>query len=309
MSTQHIKSSIRKSTSQHKKTVQFNSQQLETICLFRKAETPLSIHKQRELSFINWDNHELSDIVDMKNKMIRTEEKNIELIDNDYIKGRILVRNLDYHKEVNIRYTFDYWKTVDNTQATYHETRKSHDVFEFKIKSTSNTLYFAVQYKVGSADYWDNNHGKNYEIQIISQQQTTCPITQNPSPVSNKDGLAARYNFGQSINKAKVVAPTPTIRSPSPKTISSPIIHPSRIVQPVVVHAPSRIVQPIPIVHPSRISAYQKPLVYNYQSPPTSTCHSPASTSMADLDSQYYMELLSKYCFYSTSLSPMSING
>jgi hypothetical protein len=287
------------------KSVRFNKNQLEEICLFRKAHTPLAISQKnifwanddeetsssssdedkdtpkRSLVCANWPTR-LSDIIDRKNKVIRVD-KNMIRLDGDLILGQVSVRNLDYHKTVTIRYTFDFWETIDNIQAVFYEGHKMNDVFRFKINvpSSASTLYFAINYKVGSEEYWDNNDGRNYEIKIITAQHVVDSTATKQEKTTMEDGLKARYDFGQSIHQAKS---TPTTIPQPQKTLAMPI--------------------PIsPTARRPRSSS----------SPTGLSCHSPlaSSPSFMDLNSQSYMDLVNKYCFYSTSpsRSPMSING
>jgi len=107
-------------------------------------------------------------------------------------------------------------------------------------------------------------------------------------PQQPEDKLKARYDFGQSIHQAKS---TNTIPQPQ-KTLA----------------------MPIPISPSSRRPRSSSSPTASYHSPsPTASCHSPlaSSPSFMDLNSQSYMDLVNKYCFYSTSpsRSPMSING
>lgn len=366
------------------KSVQFSKNNLEDICLFRKAQTPLAISQRnifwanedeeeeeddsssssssssnssgsseeetepiKTLHYANWPTR-LSDIIDKKTKVIRIEKNTIRLM-TDLIVGKVLVRNIDYHKTVTIRYTFDFWETVDNVDARFHQqddhkNNNSYDVFSFKIKLPPNatTLYFAVHYKVGAQEYWDNNDGRNYEVQIKTTPAKSNKKTKKKTKSIKKkkqedsfidqdhtkeDGLKARYDFSQSINlaknnmfdinsgssskllhkrsnsynKPKASSSNSTIASISPATNNS--IIPSSSSSSSLPTASSTIAMPIPMRR-SRSSS----------SPTGLSCHSPLTSSsptFMDLNSQSYLELVNKYCFYSTSpsRSPMSING
>ncbi|OBZ86116.1 Protein phosphatase 1 regulatory subunit 3B [Choanephora cucurbitarum] len=279
------------------KSVQFSKHNLEDICLFKKAQTPLAISQrrifwansdsedesssesdnepERSLVFANWPNR-LADMIDRKNRPIRVEKNSFRL-EQDILIGKVFVRNLDYHKTVTIRYTFDFWETIDNTEAKFHEGHKAYDVFQFKITVPKNasTLYFAIHYTVGSQSYWDNNDTRNYEVQFATNRKKqpaldlSLPIKKTPS----EDTLTTRYDFGQSISQAKNnPAQQQSLAMPIPSRRKSPSSSPTGI-----------------------------------------SCYSPLATSpsLMDLNSQSYMELVNKYCFYSTSpsRSPMSING
>lgn len=296
------------------KSVQFHDQ-LEQICLFRKAQTPSAIsqtnifwddhsssddEEQEEqlyktsLVYANWPTR-LADIIDRKNKVIRVEKNNIKLMDQDYIQGKISVRNLSYHKTVVIRYTFDFWESFDNVYAHYYTSQSSYDLFDFKIYLPKNAthLYFAVNYKVGNQEFWDNNDGRNYEIQLVSKPTTTTKPSSNDTittvqSTSTKEQLKLRYDFTQSFNQARS-ALEPLYRNTSDFTQMK---NAPTILQP----------QALPAAIPIPISATATRR-RNASSP--ISCNSPlaSSPSFMDLNSQSYMDLVNKYCFYSTSPS------
>lgn len=332
------------------KSVKFNTHQLEEICLFRKAQTPLAISQKnifwgqeqddeedssneeseedeqeqeetkpiKSLVYANWPTR-LSDILDKKNKVIRIEKNTIKL-EQDEIIGKILVKNLDYHKTVSIRYTFDFWETIDNISAKYHPTQQqsnsNYDVFTFKLKLPLNAtnLYFAVNYKVGQQEFWDNNDGRNYEIQISKKSST-----KKANVHTKGDGLKARYDFSQSIHQAKnnIVLSTTSIDTHKKQAVSraKTSIPPTSIsVTPTSVTPTSVTPTSVtPTAIPSPSTAMPIPMRRKSSSPTGLSCHSPLASSptFMDLNSQSYMELVNKYCFYSTSpsRSPMSING
>lgn len=320
------------------KSVRFHSTNLEDICLFRKAQTPLAISQKsifwadddddcdstssnsssdeeeqpikKAIKCSNWPTR-LSDIIDRKNKIIRVDKNTIRFQDDDFIVGKVSVRNLNYHKTVIIRYTFDYWESVDNIQATYQESSQKNDVFAFKIRVPANaaTLYFAINYKVGSEDHWDNNDGRNYQVDISlskpsnsnkksskSQVKSTSDLLPQPTSLTaSQDTLKSRYDFSQAKNIIpQTTSATQAQAQTQTQTSSSSASQPSSTIK-------QTFAMPIPIRR--TVSS----------SPTGLSCHSPlaSSPSFMDLNSQSYMELVNKYCFYSTSpsRSPMSING
>lgn len=383
------------------KSVQFSKNNLEDICLFRKAQTPLAISQRnifwanedeeeedssssssssssseeesepiKTLHYANWPTR-LSDIIDKKTKVIRIEKSTIRLM-TDLIVGKVLVRNIDYHKTVTIRYTFDFWETIDNVGARFHQqddhknnissnnggsgSNNSYDVFSFKIKLPPNatTLYFAVHYKVGAQEYWDNNDGRNYEVQIKTTPAKSNKKTKKKTKSIKKkedsfidqdhtkeDGLKARYDFSQSINLAKNNVfdintgsskllhkrSNSSITNNKPKASSdnnstSPISTPSANNITSISPTTNNSIIPSSLPASSSISsnasnasvAMPIPMRRRSSSSPTGlSCHSPLTSSptFMDLNSQSYLELVNKYCFYSTSpsRSPMSING
>ncbi|CEP11296.1 hypothetical protein [Parasitella parasitica] len=320
------------------KSVRFHTTNLEDVCLFRKAQTPLAISQKnifwagngdddedsdssssssssssdedecpikKSIKCSNWPTR-LADIIDRKNKIIRVDKNTIRLQDDDFIIGKVSVRNLSYHKTVTIRYSFDYWETFDNVEAMYLEGSQKNDIFTFKIHVPTNaaTLYFAVNYKVGSEDYWENNDGRNYQVDVI---------TSKPNNTSKKSVMSvASSNLSKSTALSSSSSPSQTTLkyrydfSQAPHSIPPP--------QPATSTAQTQTSSSASQPTNKQTFAMPIPIRRTVSSSPTGlSCHSPlaSSPSFMDLNSQSYIELVNKYCFYSTSpsRSPMSING
>src|SRR6266542_1447338 len=98
--------------------------------------------------------------------------------------------------KVEVRYTFDFWSTVSEVQASFAEgvpskdNKNNFDAFIFSIELIDNsrnpidgkTMYFAVHYSVDNRDYWDNNNGSNYQVNF---KRVTPPTT--PKKYSNQN--------------------------------------------------------------------------------------------------------------------------
>ena len=120
------------------------------------------------------------------------------------INGTIKVKNINFHKQVFIRFSLDKWSTYQDIQAqyvpseyystpigpssptsysatfyeaNYQPNHKDYDTFRFQFdlprhvdastshnNSPNNTIQFCVCYQTGNEQYWDNNYGINYEI-------------------------------------------------------------------------------------------------------------------------------------------------
>lgn len=176
--------------------------------------------------------------------------------DKKTLTGRVRVQNIAYSKRVMVRYTFDFWKTVDNTEAAYREPvgrdpqNSALDRFMFNIPipprtedtqaDEVTTMFFAVQYYIDSREFWDNNNGLNYQIDILrpemrpyyARQQSThnldvriikedllganivslsaSPPSLSSSPnllsVTTKTQFGRRYNFGQALSHVQDTA-------------------------------------------------------------------------------------------------------
>lgn len=91
------------------------------------------------------------------------------------IRGTIRVVNLDFQKEVAVRYSGDRWRSFTEIQASYVDT--PHDGFSDRFGFTvhlfsvdfGQRIEFAVKYKVLGEEYWDNNGGANYVFQCVPE--------------------------------------------------------------------------------------------------------------------------------------------
>uniref|UniRef100_UPI00398E9D48 protein phosphatase 1 regulatory subunit 3C-B isoform X2 n=1 Tax=Pristiophorus japonicus TaxID=55135 RepID=UPI00398E9D48 len=88
------------------------------------------------------------------------------------IAGTVAVRNLSYHKVVQVRVTFDTWKSFKDVDCTFLNNIYGccdTDTFSFAIDlppcvSPAERIEFCVSFKSGDRTYWDNNDGRNYGI-------------------------------------------------------------------------------------------------------------------------------------------------
>ncbi|MDR0306894.1 MAG: CBM21 domain-containing protein [Chitinispirillales bacterium] len=87
------------------------------------------------------------------------------------LTGLVEVENLGYVKEITFHYTFDNGPNWENAPASYKaQTHGNKEAWEFSFVNyhynMSGTVTFAIKYRVNGQDYWDNNHGKNYEMKL-----------------------------------------------------------------------------------------------------------------------------------------------
>lgn len=96
------------------------------------------------------------------NSSATVQLERIVLLDN-HIIGYVTVENLDYHKEVFVRWTSDGWRNLTNTACKYHSSNAfgRRDTFAFRI-SVAGPIELCVFYVVRGHTYCDNNNGKNY---------------------------------------------------------------------------------------------------------------------------------------------------
>lgn len=87
------------------------------------------------------------------------------------VTGVVLVRNIEYQKEVFVRYTLDKWKRSNDSDAVYipKSSDGATDMFTFSIlfPKCFQEMEFAVCYKVSRGEFWDSNDGKNFKVQNI----------------------------------------------------------------------------------------------------------------------------------------------
>ncbi|KAI8590399.1 putative phosphatase regulatory subunit-domain-containing protein [Geranomyces variabilis] len=104
-------------------------------------------------------------------------------VDNDKILvGNVLVRNLAFEKTVAVHYTIDNWATTHDILASFLNVVtppvgniKGMDKFVFKIdlnrefgaQANAANLAFALRYDVCGQQYWDNNSGANYRVNLV----------------------------------------------------------------------------------------------------------------------------------------------
>ena len=111
------------------------------------------------------------DVLNQRLKRTSVALENIVKTEKGII-GITAVKNVAYHKDVVVRYSFNGWKTVNETTATFYKQDSSHqvDYFVFVVTNkmahidTNWTINFAICYKVNGQEHWDNNNGENYHI-------------------------------------------------------------------------------------------------------------------------------------------------
>lgn len=93
--------------------------------------------------------------------------------------GRVTVLNLVFQKEVTARFTFDNWKTISEVAAQHHQSHSLSgsvvsDRFHFTInvdclpRISSRAFHLCLRYRVLGEEYWDNNDGMDYHMNLFS---------------------------------------------------------------------------------------------------------------------------------------------
>ncbi|KAJ2559443.1 hypothetical protein EV175_000336 [Coemansia sp. RSA 1933] len=143
----------------------------------------------------------------------------VELADNRRssaaLRGTIKVHNIAFEKCVSVRYSFDQWRTAEETSASYIRTlldsqgsRPGVDRFVFAIAlppsllaaSLPATVALCVRYSVAGAEHWDNNSGSNYIFKIA---QPAVPAIVDDE--ADYDGIMISSNNGTSQPSSSLV--------------------------------------------------------------------------------------------------------
>ncbi|ORY03774.1 hypothetical protein K493DRAFT_334137 [Basidiobolus meristosporus CBS 931.73] len=120
--------------------------------------------------------------------------------DKKSLVGSVQVANLAYHKNVSVRYTFDFWQSTEEVAASFKRpTAKEYgnhigvDEFSFSIDlkhkvstelgSPKKTLFFAIKYVVNEQEHWDNNDGMNYHVEFVLSKTKSLDPWDIPAPV------------------------------------------------------------------------------------------------------------------------------
>lgn len=88
-------------------------------------------------------------------------------VKNESVTGVIKVINLAFHKKVEVKITFDAWKSHTLRPAQYHSTESvSIDsfTFQFYIPPKTKNIKFCIRYECDGNEFWDNNEGVDYCI-------------------------------------------------------------------------------------------------------------------------------------------------
>jgi Carbohydrate/starch-binding module (family 21) len=317
------------------KFVHFNAE-LEHVRLFLKAQTPTAVHGDPpELEDDNDDDDDDDDEEDeggitIKSKRLEIKHSNwpirsspLELLakmvsmesiklaqDQKSLVGSCQVSNISFHKQVLVRYSFNYWQDTHEIEASYREPCASGDasnsaldrfMFNIPIHPKANqTLFLCVKYTVNDREFWDNNDGRNYQVdvthavtsnkkhrrrQLVSDElpiRSSSPMEAmdfgtSPPTVSiseNKKKMWNRYDFGASLSAAKRTS------APTFKRVQS---FPSYFSDVTQIDEMMKQPPPVPVSVPSyKENATSAPIAIPRPAP----------------GSPSYFDLVNKYCFY-----------
>ena len=90
------------------------------------------------------------------------------------ITGIVAVENLAFQKEIQVRYTLNKWWSFQDIWADYVPFSRSGDTDKFCFRivlpldlEVGQQVEFAIRYRACNKEFWDNNLGKNYVIEVL----------------------------------------------------------------------------------------------------------------------------------------------
>ncbi|XP_067093149.1 protein phosphatase 1, regulatory subunit 3Ca [Osmerus mordax] len=130
-----------------------------------------------------------SDYLDFRNRLLKNyvSLESCSLQERS-LTGTVKVRNLGFEKSVQVRVTFDSWKSYTDVDCTFMNNVYScqdTDTFAFVFElpgyvAPQNWVEFCVCFKTQDQTHWDNNNGKNYRLKHIGWNgedlQTLHPV-------------------------------------------------------------------------------------------------------------------------------------
>lgn len=86
------------------------------------------------------------------------------------LRGKVTVRNLDYHKQLSLKLTQDNWRSsIIINDFKYLKSNGEHDEFIFSSPiRLSGSIELVVSYRTQGQEFWDNNNGLNYCFTITT---------------------------------------------------------------------------------------------------------------------------------------------
>ncbi|KAI8379743.1 putative phosphatase regulatory subunit-domain-containing protein [Radiomyces spectabilis] len=207
-----------KARTQPKKSVRFRD--ACDVRLFIQSQMPAAVHSDPKpflpptwrISKLNWTPG-LTFSRDAKVQLESVQLTHSDMCEEPTLVGCCRVANLAFKKHVTVRYSLDYWNSFVEIDAEYCDSiaNGTWDRFSFTIPLVSQqvvrTVYLALCYTVNGTEYWDNNSGRNYQIDLVEHEN---PVEIEPhmrKPVS----IIRRHLLGET----KPVNTSPEISSSS----------------------------------------------------------------------------------------------
>uniref|UniRef100_A0A1I7UF96 Protein phosphatase 1 regulatory subunit n=1 Tax=Caenorhabditis tropicalis TaxID=1561998 RepID=A0A1I7UF96_9PELO len=125
------------------------------------------------------------------------------------IVGQVNLLNVAFDKVVVVRYTTNGWKTQDEIVASYsHRLFATEDIDAFNftiaipVKLTEGKCEFCVQYQVAGEEFWDNNDGQNYVVNVSLKSCGSPFSSSSPSRYGTVPG-ASRPSIPREVSASR----------------------------------------------------------------------------------------------------------
>ncbi|MBM7557505.1 carbohydrate-binding protein [Halanaerobacter jeridensis] len=116
----------------------------------------------------------MTNVPNFSNRPIIMGSNNVLLEDSRYhqyndsatLLGEIVVKNLDYNKNVQVVYTTDNWATTETITANYYTSYDNQlEKWGFVVRNlpADANVKYRIKYNVNGKTYWDNNFGRDYQ--------------------------------------------------------------------------------------------------------------------------------------------------
>ncbi|KAL2083352.1 hypothetical protein ACEWY4_021125 [Coilia grayii] len=114
-----------------------------------------------------------ADYLDFRSRLL----KNSVCLENCMLQehsltGTVKVRNLAFEKSVQVRITFDSWRSLQDVECAFMNNVygcQETDTFSFAVElpgylAPGNRVEFCICYQAAEQTFWDNNDGNNYRL-------------------------------------------------------------------------------------------------------------------------------------------------
>lgn len=146
--------------------------------------------------------------------------------DRRSVQGAAQVDNLNFEKWVAVRYTMDDWTTVREVSASHIESiiQGSKDRFGFTIRldellnqmqgteeeaAQAHSIHLCLRYSTAQQEFWDNNGGHNYQLDLFVPAPSTSASSVNP--VVDEPVCTRTFAFSSTNNTDLVHMPAPAL--------------------------------------------------------------------------------------------------
>lgn len=151
----------------------------EDVITLLIGNTKRSVVKEKrwKIAFDNPPSPDQKLVEKLEKNMVALEYVSVEEGSDDILHGTVKVKNLAYEKKLYLRVTYDRWLSYVDIPCTYntvHEKGKQpneYDTFCFNTKILSvasryEVIEFSICFQCDGKDYWDNNGGINYRLNV-----------------------------------------------------------------------------------------------------------------------------------------------